>query len=157
MLITPRTSAADCESLMRAAMSECSVGSMAMRSQPAVSGPPSLPGNVISLGNSANGTLAMRRAASATVNSVETSSEAVAQTQARTPQPLGSAARQQQARQQQQLGSRPRSAACRAEPHAGEGSATVSTEPSEIRADNSKVCGTGIALAVVLCVFASTA
>ena len=142
MLMTPRTSAADCESLMRAAMSECSVGSMALRSQPAVSGVPSLPSNAVSLGNSTNGALAARRPASGTMIAADVGTEA----QGRAGGPAG-ASRQQQARQRRGDSSSRSRSRSRSAPRSAEGvqgdanSAGVSTEPSEVRADNSKVGG----------------
>lgn len=124
MLITPRTSAADCESLMRAAMSECSVGSLAMRSHPAASGLPSLPSNTISIGNSTNGTIAMRRAASNTpLASAEGSAASAAA--ARVPRAQSSGP---QGQQQQAVG-RPKSAG---QPAGGETSAPASSEPSKV-------------------------
>lgn len=133
MLITPRTSAADCESLMRAAMSECSVGSMAMRSQPAVSGAASLHGNTVSMGASANGTQALRGGASAHQLGSADGSEAAAAaaSAARTPQSARSA--------RQQL-SRPRSGVQTDEQQACQTGATVSAEASEVRPEHSKVC-----------------
>lgn len=122
MLITPRTSAADCESLMRAAMSDCSVGSMALRSQQgATSGVPSLPSN--------NGTL---RGTASAENSAENAAAAAA---------AGPSQQQQQAGRLQQQGrgsvSRPGRRPASSQPC--DTSAAVSTEASEIQADYSKV------------------
>jgi hypothetical protein len=127
MLITPRTSAADCESLMRAAMSECSVGSLAMRSHPAASGIPSQPSNTISIGNSANGTIALWRAASTTpLASAEGSAASAAAADARAPQAQSSGSQQGQ---QQQAAGRPKSAGRLG---GDEASVPASSEPSKV-------------------------
>lgn len=137
MLITPRTSAADCESLMRAAMSECSVRSMAWRSQQAAS----VHGNTLSIGASTNGTQALRMVASTIQSGSAESSEAAVPSApaAYTSQRAGSARSLRQQQQEQGQQDRPRSVGQAEETQASQTGVTVSAEASEVRPEHSKV------------------